>query len=90
MLQFRQATAGAGLSNWEVVDGHVLSFGRDDLGHILINTHDEAVEVTVSSSLPAGRYTDLLSGRQVDASDDAQIMISLEPRSVVAVLADSE
>ena len=90
MLGFRRATAGAELSNWEVIDGRVLSFGRGDTGHVIINTHDDAVDVAVISSLPEGVYADLVNGKQVEVGDAGLIRLSLEPQSVIALLAGTQ
>jgi alpha-amylase len=90
MLEFRTATQGVELVDWQVIDGRVLSFGRGSQGHILINTHDEAVNVSVSTSLPAGSHADLLGGGNVDVDDHGRIETSVEPLSVVAVLAHTE
>jgi hypothetical protein len=90
MLGFRRATAGTELTNWQVVGERVLSFGRGDRGHVLFNTREEPVDVEVATSLAAGRYEDLLTGRQVDVDDNGRIALSLEPTSVVVLLAGSQ
>jgi hypothetical protein len=44
----------------------------------------------VSTSLPAGSHADLLGGGNVDVDDHGRIETSVEPLSVVAVLAHTE
>ena len=87
MLEFRRVSHGAELTNWQITDSHVLSFGRGDRGHILINTGEQAIDVGAPTALAAGRYADLLSGRDVQVSDDGFVVASLGPHSIVAILA---
>jgi alpha-amylase len=90
MLKFRRATIGTELVNWQIIDNRVLSFGRGDKGHVLINTHDEAISVSVSTGLATGTHVDLLGSGDITVGDHGQLSISVEPLSVVAILADSE
>jgi len=89
MVGFRKATAGTELVHWSIANDSVISFGRGDKGHILINTGDQAADVIVDTELPSGDYTDLIGARPI-AVGDGVIETTLEPLSVVAVLAGSE
>jgi alpha-amylase len=86
MLAFRKAVDGAGLANWHIVDGKILSFSRGDKGHVVINTGDDLAELGVSTSLPQGDYTDLLS-RDTRVTVDAEglLTVAVAARSVIAV-----
>ena len=90
MLGFRRATQGAHLTDWQVIDRQVLSFGRGDHGHILINTKDEAIDVAITTRLVAGRHKNLLGSDTVDVGDDGSIRLTMKPLSAVALLAGSE
>jgi pimeloyl-ACP methyl ester carboxylesterase len=62
MVAFRKATAGTGLVNWQIIDETVLSFGRGDKGHIVINTSDAPRSLDLPTDLPVGGYCDLITG----------------------------
>jgi len=62
MVAFRKATAGTALVNWNIMDDTVLSFGRGDAGHVVINTSDAARSVDLPTDLPAGSYCDVIAG----------------------------
>lgn len=87
MTEFRAATAAAGLSDWTIVDDMVLSFGRGELGHIVINTRQQPAQVQVQTSLPPGRYFGLVSGMQVDVDENNMMEVALGPMDAVAILA---
>jgi alpha-amylase len=76
MLAFRKATAGADVVNWHISDGKILSFGREDLGHIVINTGKSPFQLDTITSLPAGNYVDMIS-RSTAASVDAHGTMSV-------------
>jgi alpha-amylase len=63
MVAFRNATVG----NWFVSDwwdngNDQIAFGRGDLGFVVINQEGHALTRSFHTSLPAGRYCDILSG----------------------------
>ncbi len=89
MVSFRKATAGSELVHWDIVNDSVISFGRGDKGHILINTGEQAAVVIVDTELPSGDYIDIVGARPI-AVKDGVIETTLEPLSVVAVLANKE
>lgn len=76
MVGFRKAAAGTELVNWEILDDAVLSFGRGDKGHVVINTSDDAKSADLPTDLPAGMYCDLLTGcgGAVAAVDDEGVL----------------
>lgn len=87
MAEFRAATAGAGLVNWRI-DGDVVSFGRGEIGHILINTGASTARVEVPTSLPAGRYAGLINGTPVNVDERQMTTLILEPLSFIAILSE--
>lgn len=87
MAEFRAATASAGLVNWRI-DGDVVSFGRGEIGHILINTGASTARVEVPTSLPAGRYAGLINGTPVNVDERQMTTLVLEPLSFIAILSE--
>ncbi len=99
MVKFRRVTAGNGITNWQVVEDNILSFGRGDLGHVVINVGDEAIRTSVASDLPAGQYCDVISGgssengcsgASVDVDNNGRIEVSLEPLSIIAIHSETK
>jgi len=88
MLAFRKAAAGAGVVNWHVSEGNTISFGRGDVGHVLFNVGEQAVDVSVPSQLPPGDYVDIIGDRAISVGDDGMIEATLTPLSIIALLAD--
>jgi alpha-amylase len=87
MIEFRKATAGAGLVNWSIV-GNVVSFGRGEIGHVAINTAASTARVQLQTSLPPGRYYGLVNGAAVVIDDQGATNLVLDPFSFVAILRD--
>jgi alpha-amylase len=88
MVAFRKATAGADVVNWRVSDGKTISFGRGDIGHVVINVGEQAVDVYVPTKLPPGDYIDIVGARAISVGDDGMIEATLKPLSIVALLAE--
>ncbi|MDX2411098.1 MAG: alpha-amylase family protein [Woeseiaceae bacterium] len=95
MVAFRKAADGADVVNWHISDGKVVSFGRGDIGHVVINVSEQAIEIEVPTSLPTGRYCDVIANG-VDGAECAQdqisvndgvMIVSLQPLSAIAILA---
>ncbi len=86
MVGFRKATAGTKLVQWDITNDAIISFGRGDRGHILINTGEQAADVMVDTDLPSGDFTDIVGARPI-AVQDGVIRTTLGPLSVVAILA---
>ena len=69
MVAFRNAT----VANWFVTDwwdngNNQIAFGRGNLGFVAINQEGSALTRTFHTSLPAGRYCDVISGDFTPAS----------------------
>ena len=63
----------------------LLSFGRGDRGQVAINGTDKPVEMTVQTKMPAGTYTDAISGKQIVVGNDGKFTVALEPKTAVAI-----
>jgi alpha-amylase len=88
MVEFRAATAGAELSNWQIIDDAVIAFGRSELGHIAINASNESRSVRLQTSLAPGRYKSLVSGDPVTIDEDGATDLTLGAMEFVALLTE--
>jgi len=87
MVKFRQATSGAEVVNWQIVDDTVLSFGRGDKGHIVINISELPVSLELKTSLSAGNYVDIISdSNNAAVGEDALLTVNVAPQSAIALL----
>ncbi len=96
MVGFRKYVAGTDVNHWWDDGVGAIAFSRGDRGFVAINRESAAVAVTVATSLPAGRYCDLLTGGAprtggacagttvtVDAS--GSVALTLAPNTAIAI-----
>lgn len=62
MVQFRQATHGAEVTNWQVIAPDHIAFGRGDRGFVALNRTGSPATTTYQTGLPEGTYCDAISG----------------------------
>ncbi|WP_407345477.1 carbohydrate-binding module family 20 domain-containing protein [Pengzhenrongella phosphoraccumulans] len=62
MVGFRNAVAGAGVTNWWSNGNNAIAFGRGNAGFVVLNHEAGALTQTFQTSLPAGRYCDVAHG----------------------------
>ena len=87
MVKFRQATGGTEVVNWQIVDDKIVSFGRGDIGHVVINISELPVSLELATSLPAGDYVDMISGSgNAAVGEDGLLIVNVAPQSAVALL----
>jgi len=95
MVGFRKATEGLAVTNWQAVGDQVISFGRGNTGHVIINNSDETVDGTFATNIPAGEYCDVVSSGSVKSDCDSPavtvgtdniLQVSIAPRSAVAII----
>jgi len=95
MLQFRKATQGLHVTNWQSPVNRLIAFGRGDRGFVVINTGDESFDGVFSTGMQGGDYCNIVvtgsidkgcpgSGIRVD--DNGALKISVPPMSAVAIL----
>lgn len=61
MVDFRNVTDGHfDISDWWSDDNNVIAFGRGPRGYVVINNSPRLITRTFQSSLPGGRYCDIL------------------------------
>lgn len=94
MVGFRKATAGMAVTDWQAFGDEILSFGRGDRGHLVINIGSEPVDGTFITRMAPGDYCNVLSdsGAEDDCSestvtvdDDGILQISVAPMSAAAI-----
>jgi len=87
MVEFRQATNGAEVIDWNIVDDTVLSFGLGDKGHIVINIGELPVTLKLETGLPAGDYVDIISSSNNAAvGENGLLAVNMAPQSAIALL----
>ncbi len=62
MVAFRNATRGNAVTNWWSNGNNAIAFGRGSAGHVVINKEGSSITRQFQSSLPAGRYCDVIHG----------------------------
>ncbi|PJN26994.1 carbohydrate-binding module family 20 domain-containing protein [Kitasatospora sp. CB02891] len=65
MVGFRNAVAGAAMTNWWSNGNNAIGFGRGSKGYVAINRETSAITQTFQTSLPAGVYCDVQHGDPV-------------------------
>lgn len=68
MVAFRKATAGSAVTHFWDNGGNQIAFAREGRGFVAINHEADALEQTLPTSLPEGRYCDVLSGDYTPAA----------------------
>ncbi|RDB27268.1 Alpha-amylase [Hypsizygus marmoreus] len=68
MVGFRNNVGSAGITNWMSAQSQRIAFGRGSAGYVAINNVDSAWTTTFSTSLPAGTYCDVISGKASSGS----------------------
>ena len=89
MVKFRNATDGEPVANWQAHGGGVISFGRGDVGHVVINASEAPIDVQVQTDLPAGDYSNLLAGEggsSVEVGDDGTFGATVNAAGAIAIL----
>ena len=94
MVAFRAATRGLPATQWQQHGDAVISFGRGDAGHVVINAGDVPVDVSVTTDLPSGGYCNVVTGGTAAECDDADVVVSdegrfqvqLDPMTALAIL----
>ncbi len=84
MIAFHKAVGDAKFTNiWQEGDGY--GFGRGKLGYVAFNTGDTAIAATIKTSMPAGTYTDRISGSDVVVAADGTMQVNVASWSAVAI-----
>ncbi len=85
MVAFRNTAGGAEVTDWWDNGGNAIAFGRGAKAFVAINAGDGELTETYQTSLPAGEYCDVQSGRPVTVDGDGRLAATVAAKSAVAV-----
>lgn len=63
MVEFSNVAGTAAQSNWWTNGSNQIGFARAGRGFIVFNNQPETLNANIQTTLPAGRYCDIISGR---------------------------
>lgn len=85
MVKFRNSASGAAVSNWWDDGNNAIAFGRGDKAFVAINHEGSSLTRTFRTSLAAGGYCDVQSGRPVTVDGSGQFTATLAPDTALAL-----
>ncbi|QNE77804.1 glycosidase [Streptomyces finlayi] len=85
MVGFRNAARGAAVSNWWDNGGDRIAFGRGAKAYVALNHEGSALTRTFQTSLPAGDYCDVQSGKAVTVNGSGQFTATLGAGTALAL-----
>ncbi|MFD3328899.1 carbohydrate-binding module family 20 domain-containing protein [Streptomyces sp. NPDC058701] len=85
MVAFRNAARGQAVTHWWDNGGDQIAFGRGSKAYVAINHEGSALTRTFQTSLPAGDYCDVQSGRTVAVGGSGQFTATLGAGTAVAL-----
>lgn len=89
MTEFRNITSTAFyISNWWSNGNNQIAFGRGSLGFIAINNENAELNEYIQTSLPAGKYCDVLSAdcsNVIEVYQDGKALFKVKPYSTSAI-----
>ncbi|MGW3927788.1 carbohydrate-binding module family 20 domain-containing protein [Streptomyces microflavus] len=89
MVGFRNAARGQSVTNWWDNGGDQIAFGRGNKAYVAINHEGSSLTRTFQTSLPAGDYCDVQSGRGVTVNGSGQFTATLGGGTAVALHANA-
>ncbi len=85
MVGFRNAARGQAVTNWWDNGGDQIAFGRGSKAYVAINHEGSSLTRTFQTSLPAGDYCDVQSGKGVTVNGSGQFTATLGANTAVAL-----
>ncbi|OMI36721.1 carbohydrate-binding module family 20 domain-containing protein [Streptomyces sparsogenes] len=85
MVKFRNTAAGTAVTNWWDNGGNQIAFGRGDKAYVVINHEGATLTRTFQTSLPAGDYCDVQSGKGVKVDSNGRFTATLGADSALAL-----
>ncbi|TQK44060.1 alpha-amylase [Streptomyces sp. SLBN-118] len=85
MVAFRNTARGQAVSNWWDNGADQIAFGRGSKAYVAINHEGSSLTRTFQTSLPAGDYCDVQSGRGVTVNGSGQFTATLGSDTAVAL-----
>lgn len=89
MVGFRNAARGQAVTGWWDNGGDQIAFGRGTKAYVAINHEGSALTRTFQTSLPAGDYCDVQSGRAVSVDSGGRFTATLGAGTAVALHANA-
>ncbi|MDH2388697.1 carbohydrate-binding module family 20 domain-containing protein [Streptomyces sp. HNM0663] len=85
MVGFRNAARGQGVTDWWDNGADAIGFGRGDRAYAVLNHEASSLTRTFETSLPAGAYCDVQSGRSMTVDGDGRFTATLGPDTALAL-----
>ncbi|MEU1785227.1 carbohydrate-binding module family 20 domain-containing protein [Streptomyces sparsogenes] len=85
MVKFRNTASGTAVTNWWDNGGNQIAFGRGDKAYVVINHEGSTLTRTFQTSLPAGSYCDVQSGKGVTVNSSGQFTATLGSNTALAL-----
>ncbi len=85
MVALRNTARGQAVTHWWDNGGNQIAFGRGDKAYVAINHEGSALTRTFQTSLPAGDYCDVQSGRRVSVDSSGRFTATLGHNTAVAL-----
>ncbi|MFJ1895285.1 MULTISPECIES: carbohydrate-binding module family 20 domain-containing protein [unclassified Streptomyces] len=85
MVGFRNTARGEAVTNWWDNGGDQIAFGRGSKAYVAINHESAALSRTFQTSLPAGDYCDIQSGKGVTVDSSGRFTATLGANTALAL-----
>ncbi|MFB9347932.1 carbohydrate-binding module family 20 domain-containing protein [Streptomyces heliomycini] len=85
MVKFRNTAGSAGVTNWWDNGNNAIAFGRGDKAYVAINHESGSLNRTFQTSLPAGTYCDVQSGKPITVNGSGQFTATLGGNTALAL-----
>ncbi|MGW1103799.1 carbohydrate-binding module family 20 domain-containing protein [Streptomyces sp. NPDC002540] len=85
MVGFRNTARGESVTNWWDNGGNQIAFGRGSKAYVAINHEGSSLTRTFQTSLPAGDYCDIQSGKGVTVDGSGRFTATLGADTAVAL-----
>ncbi|MGC4948539.1 carbohydrate-binding module family 20 domain-containing protein [Streptomyces sp. DT224] len=85
MVGFRNTARGEAVTNWWDDGGDRIAFGRGSKAYVAINHEGSSLTRTFQTSLPAGDYCDVQSGKGVTVNGSGQFTATLGAGTALAL-----
>ncbi|MEU9533999.1 carbohydrate-binding module family 20 domain-containing protein [Streptomyces sp. NPDC048213] len=85
MVGFRNTARGEAVTNWWDNGGDQIAFGRGSKAYVAINHEGSSLTRTFQTSLPAGDYCDVQSGKGVTVNGSGQFTATLGAGTALAL-----
>lgn len=85
MVGLRNTARGQGVTDWWDNGGNQIAFGRGTKAYVALNHEGSSLTRTFQTSLPAGNYCDVQSGRAVTVDSGGRFTATLAPQTALAL-----